>query len=95
MTQTMHRLSQDPETRAEMAHKAAVLGTGIVGGVAIRRALAAGWERSSAEGKPPLTPDDPAVSWTRALVWAVISGLAVGLTRMLVRRATAGVVNPR
>jgi hypothetical protein len=89
MTETLQRLRHDPATRSRQARKALVLGAGILGGVAARRALAAAWSRSRATGRPPLTPDEPGITWPRALAWAVLSGVATGLARLAARRLSS------
>ena len=44
----------------------------------------------AATGKnPPVNPADPDVDMTEAVLWAVFSGTAIGLVRMLVQRRTA------
>lgn len=94
MTDTIEQLRNDPRQRSAVLRKAAVLASGIVGGIAARRAMNAIWTRAGSPAKPPLTPDDPAVSWRQALGWAVSSGLGAGVARLVARRLAAGAVNP-
>jgi hypothetical protein len=67
-----------------------VLGTGAAIGAAIvaRRLVTSGW--TAATGKqPPANPEDPGVSWPEAVGWAVASGAAVGVARLLATRKAA------
>ena len=56
--------------------------------MAARKAMTAGWKLSTGK-KPPSNPEHPDVSMGEALSWAVASGVAVGLARMLASRKAA------
>jgi len=56
--------------------------------MAARKALTATWKLSTGKA-PPSNPEHPDVSIAEAAVWAVISGVAVGLARMFATRAAA------
>ncbi|MEE9965359.1 MAG: DUF4235 domain-containing protein [Propionicimonas sp.] len=60
---------------------------GIIGSiatVAAQKAVTTAWE--VATGEQPPEPNDPAVPLRRALTWAVTSGVAIGLTQLLLNR---------
>ena len=65
---------------------------GAVGGMAAtrsaRKALNAGWRRAVG-GDPPTNPASPSTTWKEALAWAIASGVAVGIARLLVQRGAA------
>ena len=53
-----------------------------------RKALTATWKLSTGK-EPPSNPEHPDVSMAEAATWAVASGVAVGLARMLASRKAA------
>ncbi len=57
-------------------------------GIAMKKALGFGWERATGH-VPPSNPEDPEVTWQEALAWALASGAAIGVARMLMARQTA------
>jgi hypothetical protein len=56
--------------------------------MAARKAMTATWKLSTGK-KPPSNPEHPDVSMGEAVAWAVASGVAVGLARMLATRKAA------
>jgi hypothetical protein len=56
--------------------------------IAARKALTATWKLSTGK-QPPSNPEHPDVSMGEAVAWAVASGVAVGLARMLASRKAA------
>ena len=56
--------------------------------MAARKALTATWKLSTGK-QPPSNPEHPDVSIAEAVAWAVTSGVAVGLARMLASRKAA------
>jgi Protein of unknown function (DUF4235) len=67
-----------------------ILGTGAAIGAAVvaKKLVTSGW--TAATGKqPPVNPEDPEVSWPEAVGWAVASGAAVGVARLLATRRAA------
>ena len=54
-----------------------------------RKGLTALWKAASGS-EPPANPADPEVSLEEALLWAGLSGLLVGVARMLATRRAAG-----
>jgi hypothetical protein len=63
---------------------AATLGATILA----RKAMTATWKLSTGK-QPPANPEHPDVSMGEAVAWAVASGVAVGLARMLAGRKAA------
>jgi Protein of unknown function (DUF4235) len=63
---------------------AATLGATMVA----RKAMAATWKVSTGK-QPPSNPEHPDVSLAEAAAWAIVSGVAVGLARMLASRKAA------
>lgn len=65
--------------------------TGLVVGVVVRKALAAGW--AAARGSEP--PDDPATRaaapLTEALAWTIASGAAFAAGKLVAERGAAGI----
>jgi Protein of unknown function (DUF4235) len=56
--------------------------------MAARKALTTTWKLSTGK-QPPSNPEHPDVSMGEAVAWAVTSGVAVGLARMLASRKAA------
>ena len=56
--------------------------------IAARKAMTATWKLSTGK-QPPSNPEHPDVSMGEALAWAVASGVAVGVARMLASRKAA------
>jgi len=63
---------------------AATLGATLVA----RKAISATWKVSTGK-QPPSNPEHPDVSMGEAVAWATVSGVAVGLARMLAGRQVA------
>jgi hypothetical protein len=53
-----------------------------------RKAMAATWKISTGK-EPPSNPEHPDVSMAEAVTWAIASGIAVGVARMLAGRKAA------
>lgn len=56
--------------------------------IAARKALTTTWKAATGK-KPPVNPAHPDVSLAEAVAWATVSGVAVGLARMLASRRAA------
>jgi hypothetical protein len=59
-----------------------------VAGIVARKVLNASWKVSTGK-TPPKNPEHPDVSMAEAVAWATLSGVAVGLARMLASRKAA------
>lgn len=65
-----------------------------VGAAALaKKALTKGWERS--RGRVPGNPAAGDTSWNEAMAWAVVSGVVVGVSRLLAQRGVAAVFESR
>lgn len=64
------------------------LGATVLATMAARKALTASWKVATGK-QPPQNPAHPDVSMPEAVAWAVTSGVAVGLARMLASRKAA------
>jgi uncharacterized protein DUF4235 len=60
----------------------------ILAGVAARKALVKGW-RATTGVNPPANPAQPGTQWREAITYALASGAAMGLARMLATRKAA------
>jgi hypothetical protein len=56
--------------------------------IAARKAMTATWKLSTGK-QPPSNPEHPDVSLGEAMLWASVSGVAVGLARMFASRKAA------
>jgi hypothetical protein len=64
------------------------LGAAIPAGILARKVVTAAWTRSTGT-PPPTNPEAPDVTWAQALAWAMATGAAVGVARMLTARRLA------
>jgi hypothetical protein len=64
------------------------LASTVVAGVAARKAMTTSWKVATGK-EPPQNPADPDVSLSEAMSWAVASGVAIGVARMLASRKAA------
>jgi len=64
------------------------LASTVVATLAARKALTATWKLATGKN-PPVNPAHPDVSMAEAAAWAGVSGIAVGLARMLASRKAA------
>ena len=60
----------------------------VFAGLAARKLLTKGWQAAVGD-EPPANPAAPGTRWPEAIVWAVASGAAMGLARMLATRKAA------
>jgi len=60
----------------------------IPAGIAARKAMDAAW-RKTRHSEPPANPAAPGTTWTEALVWAAVSGIAFAAARMVAARGAA------
>lgn len=64
------------------------LGFAVPTGIAVRKALDAGW-RTAKHDDPPKNPAAPGTGWSEALMWAAVSGVAVAAARLVAARGAA------
>ena len=60
----------------------------LVAAAAARKGLNTSWKVATGK-KPPENPADPDVDIWEAVAWATISGVAIGVARMLAQRKAA------
>jgi Protein of unknown function (DUF4235) len=60
----------------------------VVAGILARKLLVTAWRRTTGDN-PPANPAAPGTDWRKAIVYAVVSGAAMGLARMLATRKAA------
>jgi hypothetical protein len=68
-----------------------VLGTAsaVLAGMAARKLMVRGWRVVTGDN-PPANPAAPGTRWREAIPYALASGAAMGLARMLATRKVAG-----
>jgi hypothetical protein len=66
-----------------------VIGTGsaLLAGVAANKVVEAAWKRAGRDAM--LDPHDPRTPWKDAVIFAALTGLAVGAARVMVTRKAA------
>ena len=74
-------LSRDPNTWTLVA-----AGAGALAAIATHQALGRAW-KAVRKTPPPEDPTRADVTWTDALLWAGATGLAMGIGRVVARRA--------
>lgn len=62
--------------------------SGAAAGATTRFLLRTGWRKLKG-GDPPANPASPRTNWSEALVWAVSSGVAMAVTRLVAQRGAA------
>lgn len=85
---TMEVQAQVRKRIEKTAWKAVGTGGAIVAGLTARKLLTAAWTKAR-KTNPPSNPAAPDTSWGEALAWAVASGVAVAVSRLLAQRGAA------
>ncbi len=73
---------------AKVSWKIAGLAFTIPAGKAARRAVNTTW-KSLRGTDPPTNPAAPDTTWSEALLWSAVSGVAFGVARMIAARGAA------
>lgn len=63
-------------------------GSAMIAGAAARIALNAGWKLAQGDD-PPVDPESPDTEWSDAIAWTVVTGVSMGLARLVARRGAA------
>lgn len=63
-------------------------GTALAAGVAASRVLDVIWATATGR-KPPSTPESPDIAQREAMVWAAVSGMAIGVAKTYATRRAA------
>jgi hypothetical protein len=61
----------------------------VLAGIAARKLMVKGWQLAT-RSEPPANPAAPGTQWREAVPFALASGAAIGLARMLATRKAAG-----
>lgn len=61
----------------------------VLAGLAARKVMTKGWQAATRRN-PPANPAAPGTQWREAIPFAVVSGAAIGLARMVATRKAAG-----
>ena len=78
-----------PDSKA-LGWKAVSFGAGAIAALSTRRALVMLWNQL-AEIPAPQQPADRRIPWTRAVTWAVATGVGVGVMNLVAQRSAATV----
>lgn len=73
---------------AKIGWKVVGITSGLLAARASKAVLEKTWKRTKGT-EPPRNPAAPDTTWTEALSWAVASGVALGVARMLATRGAA------
>ena len=63
--------------------------SGLAAAALTRKALTTGWQKTKRED-PPANPASHNTAWREALLWAALTGVAVGIGRLVATRGAAG-----
>jgi hypothetical protein len=75
---------------SKVTFKVIGLVSGLVAAKGARAVLDKAW-RAGRGTEPPRNPAVPGTEWSEAVTWAIASGIALGLAKMLAARGIAGV----
>lgn len=81
-------MSDSSEQHGKTAYKLMALLASLLGAMAARKTMTFAWKALSGK-EPPANPEHPEVTWGEAASWAVASGAAVGLARMVAQKRVA------
>lgn len=71
----------------------ATTGAALAAASVTKKALTKGWVAK--RGKVPGNPASPDTTWGEALAWAVLSGLTIGVVRLIAQRGVAAIFQRR
>ncbi|MCW2621881.1 MAG: hypothetical protein JWL64_1483 [Frankiales bacterium] len=72
----------------KVAYKIIGISAGLAAARVARSALDKGWAKTKG-GEPPRNPAVPGTTWSEALTWAVASGVAVAVARLIATKGAA------
>lgn len=72
----------------EVLWKAVGTTAGVAAAALTRNLLISAWRRSG-RSEPPANPAAPTTGWGEALAWAALTGLAIGIARLVAARGAA------
>ena len=73
---------------AGILYKVVGIGAGVAASKVARSLLDKGWAKTKG-GEPPRNPAVPGTTWSEALTWAVASGVAVAVARLVATKGVA------
>lgn len=76
------------KSKGKRAWKLLGSGSGVVAAIATTKALDATW-RTATGRKPPSKPESPEIAGREALLWAAVSGMAMGVAKTYATRRAA------
>jgi hypothetical protein len=79
---------QKDKVKGKRAWKALGSGSALVAGFAMTKALDATW-RTATGRKPPTKPENPEIAGREAILWAALSGMAIGVAKTYATRRAA------
>jgi Protein of unknown function (DUF4235) len=82
------KAAQKKAQKGKRAWKMIGTGIGVASGIATTKALDATWKTATGR-KPPNKPENPAIAGREALLWAAISGMALGVAKTYATRRAA------
>jgi hypothetical protein len=80
--------AQKKSSKGKTAWRMLGTGSALTAGVAAARMLDALWHTATGR-KPPSTPESPDIAHREALVWAAVSGMAIGVAKTYATRRAA------
>lgn len=81
-------MGDSDDQSGKTAYKVLALAASLLGALAARKTMTFAWKALSGK-EPPANPEHPEVSWGEAASWAIASGAAVGLARMVAQKRVA------
>ena len=73
---------------SKIGWKILVTASTVGAGIVMRKAIETAWEKSTGK-PPPRNPESPETTWAEAIAWAMLSGVAVAVARLLATRKAA------
>ncbi len=80
--------STKPSSKGKGTWRLIGTGSALAAGVAAARALDLIWHTATGR-RPPSTPESPDIAHREALVWAALSGMAIGVAKTYATRRAA------
>ncbi len=80
--------SDQPKAKGKRSWKMMGTTSALVAGVATTKALNAVWKTATGK-EPPSKPESPEIGNREAIVWAALSGMAMGVAKMYATRRAA------
>jgi hypothetical protein len=80
--------AKEKAARGRRLWKLLSTGAALAAGMAMTKALETLW-RTATGHKPPAKPENPAIARREALLWAAVSGMAIGLAKTYATRRAA------